>query len=154
MSKKRCTNCGDVVDKVNKKCIRCGESKFERVIMEDINIPELPAREPTPPSPVEKTTNKFAFVCIGIVIGIILTIVLIHSEISPQYLKDQTCNAMIENASNESFINGSIYGATVFQNAIINQSLQCEPIPFGFQDETYNLVLIECLNLNNNGGTK
>ncbi len=114
--------------------------------MEDISIPELPIREPTPSVTVEKKTNNFAWVCIGIVIGIILTIVLIHSEISPQYIKDQTCNSMIENASNQSFINGSIYGSLVFQNAIINQSLQCEPIPFGFQNETYNLVLIKCLN--------
>ena len=27
----RCTNCGDVVDKVNPKCLRCGESKFIEV---------------------------------------------------------------------------------------------------------------------------
>ncbi len=112
--------------------------------MED-NQPTPDPAIPTPPVPVEKI-NTFAFVCIGISIGIIITIALIHAEISPQYLKDQTCNAMIENASNQSFINGSIYGSLVFQNAIINQSLQCEPIPFGFQNETYNLVLIECLN--------
>ncbi len=29
--KLRCTNCIDVVDKINQKCIRCGESKFKEV---------------------------------------------------------------------------------------------------------------------------
>ncbi len=29
--KYECTSCGDRVDKVNPKCIRCGESKFKEI---------------------------------------------------------------------------------------------------------------------------
>lgn len=121
--------------------------------MKEVSVPYFTDKKDTLVVPVEN--NNFAWVCIGIIIGVVIAVGFVQLEISPQWVNDQTCDAMIENASKQSFINGSIYGASVFQDAIIKQSLQCEPIPFGFNNQTYNLVLVECLNQTKfNGGNK
>ncbi len=112
---------------------------------------------PENPIPNELPNNsmwsKLIITCVfSLIAGAFLFSVFIFVGKSPDFLTDGQCDDMIINATNQSFINGSNYGASVFQDAIMQQSLQCEPIPFNYQDQTYNLVLYECLNLNNEGG--
>lgn len=73
-----------------------------------------------------------------LILGILLIVVtfyLIEEKYSQNRLEHET----------EVFMNGSMYGQKLFYNQIMNELTQCKKVPLPFNNQTVNLVLIECL---------
>ena len=68
--------------------------------------------------------------------------------LSSQFLTDQDCNALVQEAINQSFINGTSIGLEYAIASITQEAIQCNTIPIEYANYSYNLVAIECLNLN------
>lgn len=82
-------------------------------------------------------------------LGMLLFGAVIFLGLTNGFVTDGTCNDMVINATNQSFINGSMYGYNTALYSILSETGKCEqPLPITFQNETYNLFMVECLNLN------
>lgn len=54
----------------------------------------------------------------------------------------------------ENIQEAQLTGANVLWNEIIKEGIQCNTIPFEYQNQTYNLIVYECLNLTKSDGGK
>ena len=67
----------------------------------------------------------------------------------------RTVEVMNEDTLEEIKYNSSMIGYNTALYEILSETSKCEePFPIQFQNKTYNLFLVECLNLNNQGGNK
>lgn len=86
----------------------------------------------------------------GVIIGAIAVCLLILAGGTTQFMTDQECN----NLTQQSFINGTSFGMEYALIHITNQSIQCNQIPITYQNISYILYPLECLNLNNKEAQK
>jgi hypothetical protein len=112
--------------------------------MEEVeNKEEVQVQEQLPP----KKSNKI----VGYVILAIVVFGLgyfIASFENPYQTKD-SCFEEI----NQTSIYYANYGYTTAVMDILNEVQECKPVPINYQNETYSIFLVECLNLDqeNNG---
>ncbi len=104
--------------------------------MEDNKIPNIPI------------WSKIIITCVlSLLAGAFLLAVFIFSGLSPDFLTDGQC----EELNNESFINGTYYGNQITLFNIMNTTINCkQTYKIQVNDQTYNLQLVECLDLNEN----
>lgn len=105
--------------------------------------------KPLPNLPILKQTSNYGYVIFGIFIGIIIAIVFVQLEISPQWITDQTCsnltNIAYQYGYNQGIINTANFTTITGNFTYINNgSIGTQ----GVQD--YCVGMIQ--NLNNNGG--
>ena len=111
---------------------------------------KLPQPETNESQPKELSGIKLFYLCIGmILLGSGLAFVVVCIGMTPQFLTDQDCYAL----QNESFINGTMVGGEYTIAVITNEAIQCNQIPISYDGYNYTLVAVECLNLNQTGGT-
>lgn len=102
--------------------------------------------------PKKPIWSKLIIVCVfSLMAGAFLFAVFIFSGLSPDFLTDEQCSQL----NDQSFINGTYYGNQITLFNIMNTTINCEETyQIQVNNQTYNLVLVECLELNNQGGNK
>ncbi len=96
-----------------------------------------------------KIWSKLIITCVfSLLAGAFLFAVFVFSGYSPDFMTDGQCNDMIDNASN----NAANYGMEYTIATITQQAIKCEQIPINYANYSYNLIAVECLDLNENGG--
>ena len=119
--------------------------------------------EPVEPEVKYKSDNIKLIVAIllGILIGGIITFLYILGGGTTQFMSDQDCNVLIENASNLSFISGADYAVFQISTSILNNGVMPRfinnsgVIELQYLQATVNpnWTVIQP-QLNNNGGNK
>ena len=101
--------------------------------------------QPTPPLPVQKKKINLGHVILGVFIGIIIAVVFVQLELSPQWVTDQTLN----NQTNLTYNYGLYEGQQLTLIEILNTTITCqETFKVNVSKNTYQLFLVGCLNLN------
>ncbi len=85
------------------------------------------------------------FCCVALVAGVLALLVV---AVSGVMITDGTCDEMVINATNESFINGTMFGIEYAVASLTEEAIQCKQIPMNYQNYSYTLIAAECLNLN------
>lgn len=100
----------------------------------------------TPNNPI---WSKLIITCVfSLMAGAFLFASFIFLGLSPDFLTDGQCSEL----NDESFINGTYYGNQITLFNIMNTTINCEEnYEIQVNDQTYNLVLVECLQLNQGG---
>jgi len=85
---------------------------------------------------------------------VMLVLAIFGSNVFPDFLvTDSYCDGLIANATNQSFINGTIVGGEYTLAVITSKIIQCKTVPISYAGYNYTLVAVECLNLTKfNGG--
>ncbi len=108
-----------------------------------------PLPDSTPSIPLQKNKINLGHVTLGIFIGIIIAIAFVQLEISPQWVTDQT----LDNQTNLAYQYGLYEGQQLTLIQILNTTIGCqETFNINVGNETHNIFLTECLNLNENQG--
>jgi len=108
---------------------------------------EIPSDEPE--IIVQTSWAKTITLCIMMtVIGAGLALAVVALGLSPQFVNDQDCDAMVLDAMNQSFINGTAVGMEYTIASITQEAVQCKTMPMKYANYSYTLVATECLNLN------
>ncbi len=81
-----------------------------------------------------------------LIMGIFVVILALLIIFSPQLGKN--CKVQIEEAINQSFINGTTYALEYAVASITSEAIQCNQIPVSYQNYSYTLIALECLDLN------
>ena len=92
-----------------------------------------------------KPTNYLVLVfVIGLAVGILIT------TGANKYAEVNDCisNETLMNQTNLSFQYGASEGIQYAINVIGSEATQCKEVPMIFQNQTYSIVAVECLNLN------
>ena len=105
---------------------------------------------------------KIFCICVGMIMlggGIAFAVVVIG--LTPQFLTDQDCYALVENATNQSMIDGISIGEFIGAKAVSDRVIQFDEMPIYYQInettigwEIINLTEYYKLKLNLIGGTK
>jgi len=114
--------------------------------MEDELIPFEPINDSTPSLPVQKNKINIGHVILGIFIGIIIAVVFVQLEISPQWVTDQTCDDYVSLAYQQGIINVANF-TTITGNFtyINNSSIETQNV------QDYCVGMIQNLNINTGG---
>lgn len=113
--------------------------------MKKTQYPKLP--QSTPPLPVEEPfwTKIIIIVILCLVIGALSFGALTYFGYTNGFMTDGQCDELL--------INASIYGYDTALFQVLNKTLACDGVvPINFANETYDIVAVRCLNLNNSGG--
>lgn len=95
----------------------------------------------------EKKRNiDLGYIFLGMFIGIIITVAFIQLELTPQWVTNQT----LYNQTNFAYQYGLYEGQQLTLIEILNTTIGCqETFNINVGNQTYNIFLTECLNLNN-----
>ncbi len=89
-----------------------------------------------------------------ILLGIIFIIIGAGLFGASTYL-GYTNGFMTDGQCSEIIYNATIYGYDIALSEVLNKTLKCEGVvSITFRNETYDIVAVKCLNLNNKGGNK
>ncbi len=101
----------------------------------------------TPSLTVQKKKSNIGYIIIGVFIGIIIAIVFVQLEISPQWVTDQTCNNLTQLSYQQGIIDVANFTTLTGNFTYINNG------SIGTQGvQSYCISMIQ--NLNNTGGEK
>ncbi len=78
--------------------------------------------------------------------GIIIIILVLLVILALGYIFNEKLNENSLQHDLEVFQNGTMNGQILFYNTIMQELAQCKQFPLPFQNQTVNLVLVECLN--------
>ncbi len=123
--------------------------------MED-NKPQTPGHLIPNELPNNPIWSKIIITCVfSLLAGAFFFAVFIFAGQSPDFLTDGQCNDLIANSTNESLIIGYEFGYNIAVKEVFDGVRECKQIlPIMFNNQTFNVVAVECLNLNNEGGNK
>jgi len=80
---------------------------------------------------------------------VMIVLAVFGTNVAPNFLiTDSYCDVLIENAVNESFINGTSIGAEYIVAWITSEVTKCNSLPINYDGYNYTLIAAECLNLN------
>jgi len=120
--KYKCTRCGDVVE--------FNEYKDQ---------------------PLKQNKDKLGqMIMVAGVVGLCLG-VLLCVAISDYNGSECISNETLMNQTNLSFQYGAMQGIEYAINEIGSEATQCKQVPMMFQNQSYNIVAVECLELNQGG---
>ncbi len=124
--------------------------------MEDKTFKPLPSDGVPKYEPKEPIGLKLVIACgIAALIAVTMAFLVVGTNIAPDFLvTDGYCDRLIENATNQSFINGTSFGLEYAVASITQEAIQCNSIPIEYANYSFSLIAVECLNLNNTGGNK
>ena len=95
------------------------------------DLPQLPKQhQPTLPLKPKKDRKLLKGIGIGILIVVLLIVVGYFGL----------------NKYNNIYQSGINYGMEYALVTILTETTKCQPFPIQYQNETYNLILVECLN--------
>ena len=108
------------------------------------------------PSPEQltkpKQPNRLKLFFLGSLVAfmaVFITLLVVGSNVAPDFLMtDSYCDVLIENATNQSFINGTSFGLEYAIASLTQEAIQCNTIPIEYANYSYSLIAVECLNLN------
>lgn len=73
----------------------------------------------------------------GMLIGALIIILIIAIGAGGKYGYNKL--------SDKIYIRGGEYGYNIAINQLMNEALKCQQVPIMYQNETYNIILVECL---------
>jgi len=113
-----------------------------------------PESNPITPEPKEFSGLKLFVLCCCVGLFAATLAVLVVS-LSGSMITDGSCDELIIDVSNESFINGTTFGIEYAVATLTEEAIQCNTIPITYQNYSYTLIAVECLqSLNYTGGNK
>lgn len=98
---------------------------------------------------VKERDMDYEYLFIGIFIGMIVALMFVQLEVSPQWVTRDTLNETLYNNSVIAYQIGLDEGQQLTLVNILNTTITCqETFQINAGNQSFNLVLVECLNLN------
>lgn len=90
----------------------------------------------------KRKSNHFKVVVSIIILVSVFSLGYFISNFDNPYQTKQSCNEQI----NQTAMNAVNYGYETALVSILTEAVKCDQVPINYQNETYNIFLVECLN--------